>query len=138
MTYILVGVSPVENIKWHSGSDLLSWSPPFFYSKESNDAFVYVVQVDSSETNVFNTTSTNAYLNISNCAEFNVSITVHTNQYVSKENSKMSYNSGSKSYKYNTYLHLNQPDHTVEVTNRTVILDTSRNIVNVSLINKVD
>ena len=95
MAYILVGVSPVENIKWHSESDLLSWSPPFFYSKESSDAFVYVVQLDGSD--IFNTTITNVYLNVSSCAEFNVSITVHTNQYVSKENSKTSYNYGSKS-----------------------------------------
>lgn len=75
MAYILVGVSPVENIKWHSESDLLSWSPPFFYSKESSDAFVYVVQLDGF--NIFNTTSTNVYLNVSSSTEFNVSITVH-------------------------------------------------------------
>lgn len=90
--HFVLGVSPVENIKWFSEYDLLTWSPPFFYSKDITAAFVYVIVLNGNVT--FNTTGTSMHLEmIANCSKLYVNITVHADRYVSRDNDKISYGS---------------------------------------------
>ena len=87
----MIGVSPVNGIKWIFDLNLLTWSPPVFYSNDSDDAFVYTIELNSSY--ITNTTSTSINLsNISDCSLFNVSITAHIDQYVSQDTTEIFYN----------------------------------------------
>ena len=105
MTHSL-GVSPVVNVQWHSDPSLLTWSPPSFYSNGSSNHAEFVYDILLNGVYMINTTNTSAYLNITNCSLFNVSITVNTDQYVSLEDNKIYFNSGSKFCYYNDILEI--------------------------------
>lgn len=118
----------------------MTWSPPIFYSNGSNTSvyseFVYIILLDGTDKII--TTETKRYLNISNCDQFNVSITVEANKYVSQKNDQVFYNTGSK-LQTNTiiamfFTHL---DYTINITDYTVTLDQSKSIVNISLLHLV-
>lgn len=88
----------MENIIWDYESNLMTWSPPIFYSNGSNThvhpEFVYAILLDGTD-RIF-TTETRRHLDISNCAQFNVSITVEADKYVSQKNDQVFYDTGRK------------------------------------------
>ena len=86
---------------------------------------------------IINTTSTSAYLNISNCAVFNVSITVYTDHYASLEDNEIYFNSGSKYTSYNDILEIHFLDYTVDIVEHTVTFDQMTAAVNIKLTNLV-
>ena len=85
---------------------------------------------------MINTTSTSAYLNVSNCALFNVSITVYTDQYVSQKNYQTYFDSGSKYNSYKDVLNIHL-DYTVDIVEHTVTFNQGTNTVNINLTNSV-
>lgn len=76
----------------------MTWSPPIFYSNGSNTPvhpeYVYIILLDGTDKII--TTETRRHLNISNCDQFNVSLTVEADKYVSKKNDQVFYDTGSK------------------------------------------
>ena len=82
---VLLGVSPVDDIQWSTDTQLLSWSPPSFYSQ---DILIYALinttySILVNDISIFNTTERNVSLtnlNIS-CTTFKVSITTYINSY---------------------------------------------------------
>ena len=137
-SFIYIGVSPVVNVEWHSDSNLLTWSPPLFYSNGSSshaDFFYYILLNGADMIN--DTTNTSAYLNISNCAFFTISIIVHTDQYVSQENNQTYFDSGSKYSFYKDILLYLFIDYTVDIINQTVTFVQGSDTVNINLTNLV-
>ena len=92
----IIGVSPVVNVQWHSDSNSLTWSPPLFYYNGSSNHTEFVYYILLNGLDMINTTNTSAYLNISNCALFNVSITVYTDHFTSQKNNQIYFDYGSK------------------------------------------
>lgn len=89
----MIGVSPVNGIKWHHDTNLLTWSPPVFYSNDSDDATVFYYVIELNGSYITNTTNISINLNdISNCSLFNVSITVYIGHYISQDTTEIFYN----------------------------------------------
>ena len=100
-------MTPVVNVEWHFDPNLLTWSPPSFYSNGSSNYTEFFYGILLNGVYMISTTNTSAYLNVSNCALFNVSIIVYTDHYASLEDSQIYYNSGSKYSSYKDILYIN-------------------------------
>uniref|UniRef100_A0A1X7T4A4 Fibronectin type-III domain-containing protein n=1 Tax=Amphimedon queenslandica TaxID=400682 RepID=A0A1X7T4A4_AMPQE len=76
-------VSPVEDIHWSNDDQLLSWSPPSFYSDDIPLGTVTTYNVLVNGSCYVNTTNTSVFLNQydSCCLELNISVVASVQQY---------------------------------------------------------